>query len=524
MELLYVVELDVRASDSTGGENLNVRERIIRHIADWVSFEHTPHLEYSVFEEAGSVSLRNERGGRADARVTWALEGTTDLNALVVTVRTLITHNGRADFICTVTVGSEEGKISVRLELARESLDGVLAPAGINFFRRPHLLALLLRDPALQCWAGPSRVDGRFNWINPKHTEFVWDAITAEGRLLPFLLVDGSGEGGEILARRAANELGGLAPVLAVDARSQRILDEKLNEVDASIPSGGARLIWPDLSLRHPAFSADQAGLATNLLLRMLSSVSITIRGRNRFLQRAVSAHRSARNRQMALEIAEAKAQGNSSVELSTLTRLNNELKTENDELATWFSQVEEERDRYKAQAAQMVFWRQEAERARQASGLRVPAWADAPELSSHDLTELAHFLEAQSQGAILFTRTALQAWKRAEYPHIDSMRESLIVLTKAAMEYRRLEGRIGMVPDDWFKLEWDLTLASTDKYMSKNGLDKFKFEDNTYSRLPHLKLGDHTSPNEVGRVYFSMDSEGERFIVDHVGLKLYGL
>jgi hypothetical protein len=24
--------------------------------------------------------------------------------------------------------------------------------------------------------------------------------------------------------------------------------------------------------------------------------------------------------------------------------------------------------------------------------------------------------------------------------------------------------------------------------------------------------------------VYFAMDSEGERFIVDHVGLKLYGL
>ena len=45
-----------------------------------------------------------------------------------------------------------------------------------------------------------------------------------------------------------------------------------------------------------------------------------------------------------------------------------------------------------------------------------------------------------------------------------------------------------------------------------------------THSRLPHLKLGDNTSPNEVGRVYFAMDAEGERFIVDHVGLKLYGL
>jgi hypothetical protein len=80
------------------------------------------------------------------------------------------------------------------------------------------------------------------------------------------------------------------------------------------------------------------------------------------------------------------------------------------------------------------------------------------------------------------------------------------------------------MLPDDWFKQEWALTLASTDKYMSKNGLDAFNFEGRPHSRLPHLKLGDHTSPNEVGRVYFAMDSDGERFIVDHVGLKLYGL
>jgi hypothetical protein len=80
------------------------------------------------------------------------------------------------------------------------------------------------------------------------------------------------------------------------------------------------------------------------------------------------------------------------------------------------------------------------------------------------------------------------------------------------------------MVPDDWFKHEWELNLASTDQYMSKQRLDSFDFDGKTHSRLPHLKLGDNTSPNEVGRVYFAMDAEGERFIVDHVGLKLYGL
>lgn len=101
------------------------------------------------------------------------------------------------------------------------------------------------------------------------------------------------------------------------------------------------------------------------------------------------------------------------------------------------------------------------------------------------------------------------QSWKRDDYAQVDLMRDSLVVLAQAAVEYRRQACQLGMTPDDWFKQEWTLTLASTDKYMSRNGLDAFQFEGQTYSRLPHLKLGDYTSPNEVGRVYFAMDSDG---------------
>lgn len=168
----------------------------------------------------GAATLVSDREDRADTRVSWSNEGTPDIGALMATVRTEITRSGRADFICQVTVFTEGDRTALRLELGRESLDGVLAPAGIDFFRRPYLLVLLLRDIDLQCWSGPSRVDGRFNWVNPKHAEFVWEALSTEGRLLPILLVDGSDDRGEQLARKAAGELAGLAPVLAVDARS----------------------------------------------------------------------------------------------------------------------------------------------------------------------------------------------------------------------------------------------------------------------------------------------------------------
>lgn len=524
MELLYVVELDVRPRDGSDLAPADVRHRVKGHLAEWLSFEHSPALEADDFSVHGSVTLVSEREDRSDSRVSWSIEGTHDVSALVLTVRTAISRSGRADFICKATVLTDDDRTAVRLELGRESLDGVLAPAGIDFFRRPYLLALLLRDRDLQCWSGPSKVDGRFNWVNPPHADFVWDALAAEGRLLPILLVDGSDGTGEQLARKAAAELAGLAPVLAVDARSQHLLSDRLEGVGASIPRAGARLVWPDLSLRHPAFTADEAPFAPGRLLRMLSSVSVTVRGVNQLLRRAEVAQRAARNEQIAADLAAARSQGDLSKELEAQARVIEELRQEVDQYDSWFKQVEEERDSYKTQAAQAVYWKQEAQRARQASGLRLTDWAEAPDLDSVDLANLASFLEKQGQGAIVFTRDAHQSWKRDDYPHIDAMRDALIALTKAAIEYRRLGCQLGMLPDDWFKQEWELTLASTDKYMSKNGIDRFTFEGKTYSREPHLKLGDHTSPNEVGRVYFAMDSEGERFIVDHVGLKLYGL
>ncbi|MBY6387327.1 hypothetical protein HG717_25855 [Rhodococcus erythropolis] len=215
---------------------------------------------------------------------------------------------------------------------------------------------------------------------------------------------------------------------------------------------------------------------------------------------------------------------GDLSKEVETQARVIDELKAEVDQYESWFKQVEEERDSYKSQAATAEYWRQEADRARQSSGVRVTEWSEAPDLGPGDLTDLASYLGKQAQGAIVFTNNAHQSWKRDDYPNINVMRDALVALTKAAIDYRRLGCQLGILPDDWFKQEWNLTLAATDKYMRRNKLERFTFDGKTYSREPHLKLGDHTSPNEVGRVYFAMDSENERFIVDHVGLKLYGL
>ncbi len=524
MELLYVVELEVRSAPSAGLTPAAVRDRILTRVAEWLSFEHEPALDSDGFAADGQSVLKSERGDRPDARVRWTTEGDGHVQAISIEVRRAITPSGRADFVCAITVLSVEPDVTFRVELARESLGGVLAPAPIEFFRRPYLLMLLLRDRDLEYWAGPSRVDGRFNWVNRPHADFVWEALSAESRLLPVLLVDGSNEAGESLARRAAGELIGLAPVLAVDGRAQERLDGRLDSIGATIPFDGARLVWPDLSLRHPSFTADLASVAPARLLRMLSSVSVTVRGVNQLQRRATAAQRAARNSELVAELESARAVGDVSREVAAQADIIRKLESEVEQYVAWIQEVENERDDYKTKASSAAYLQQELDLLRRSAGVRTPDWSEAPPLDSFDLTDLAAYLTKHSQGAVVFTRNAHQSWKKDAYPKVNAMREALIDLAKAAVEYRRLGCQLGMVPDDWFKHEWGLNLASSDKFMSKNGLADFDHEGKTYNRLPHLKLGDHVSPNEVGRIYFAMDSEGERFIVDHVGLKLHGL
>ncbi len=525
MELLYVVELEVRpAKTSSVSRVAEVYDRVLSHLVDWLNHEHEDALSVDALAAPNALTLHAVRDDRSDQRVAWTVEGAGEVGALLLAVRTEIRASGRADFICAITVYRDASRVALRIELGRESLDGVLAPAGLDVFRRPYLLLSLLRDRELECRAGTSLVDGRFNWINPGHCEVLWEAMTREGRVLPMLLVDGSKEGGELLAKRCAAELAALAPVVAVDARSLRLLGERLASIDAEVPPGGARLVWPDLSLRHPSFTRDQVAFAPGRLLRLLSSISVTVRGVNGLRQAAAAAQRAARSEQMARELADARAQGDQSLAIAKQTEIIDDLRDHEVQWTSWIETLERERDDYKAQAAQAAYWKQEAERARQASGVRTTDWNEAPELDPVDLTDLARYLEAQAQSAIVFTPAAHRGWKKDDYLHVEVMRKALITLAQTAMEYRRLRAQLGLTPDDWFKQEWDLNLASTDQYMAKNKMDDFEFEGHTYCRQPHLKLGDHTAPNEVGRVYFAMDSDAERFIVDHVGLKLYGL
>ena len=174
----------------------------------------------------------------------------------------------------------------------------------------------------------------------------------------------------------------------------------------------------------------------------------------------------------------------------------------------------------------ELAHWKSEAQRAYQNAankGLEL-SWESCPELSATDLTDLASYLERISDDAIKFTQSALRSWSKSEYPHTETMREALVALARAAVEWKALDRQIGENMKDWLKKKFELNYSPEDEPLRRKNLNKFEYGKKVYLRESHLKLNDHVKPNEVGRVYFSIDNEGLRFIVDHVGLKLYGV
>ena len=48
----------------------------------------------------------------------------------------------------------------------------------------------------------------------------------------------------------------------------------------------------------------------------------------------------------------------------------------------------------------------------------------------------------------------------------------------------------------------------------------RFVFDGRMLDREPHLKIDDHTAPTEVGRIYFALDTDGRRLVVEFFGVK----
>lgn len=528
MDPLYIVDVDVVGKD---GEvplaPKTVFNRLLDHVVEWFNRDAIDALNRASFVGAGAIDHPIQRHGKnVDRHIRWARTGTADVESFQCTVTQELDGAPGANFICEVTLFRSSESAALRIEMGRETIGGLVRPASLGFFRRPGLLRNVLRDASLTCRSQGQVVDGRYQWINPPQAAFI-PKVLAHTQRLPLLLVDGRDDEAQGFGRAAASELAGLAQVVLIDGPSMRLIESALEELDVSVPENGARLVWPALGLRSPDFTDWQIARrnrAISTLLRMVATASVAARGQNHYSRRALESARQFRESVFQHDLAEARAAGDAASEVNTLAARVEELQQESDFWASEAERLEGEVDELRAAKSEAQYWKVQALAAQQSmAGPSGTSWQDAPDLEVNKLDGLAVFLTTVSRDAIVFTANASRSWKQSDYPYVERMGDALVTLAQAAVEWRRSGCKTdGMVIDDWFKIRWDVNMAGTDKGLRKTKGNKFQFDGMDLIREPHLKLDDHVKPNEVGRIYFALDSENQRFVVDHVGTKLY--
>lgn len=487
MDPLYVVEMDVTCEDahaSPGAAFMRIKE----HVVEWLDRD-SGILATDELTRSGSVNLPLNHEHTRTAR--WTTTGTTQVEALALSVMQALGGGSGAAFVCELTVYRDATRTALRIELGRESVGGILAPARINYLRRPGVMRNVLSDQTLLCYAENQRVDGRYIWITEAQVPVLHETLRL--KRLPLLLVDAAADGARDFGGLAARELAGLVQVVLLPPPALRAASVFLEDAGAGLTGHGARLVWPDLAARHPGFSGAQVRSkerTVESLMRMVAPLSVVVRGRNDLQRAASRAVRVAGEEKLRRAIEAARERGDERAELGALRERNESLVQD---VAQWMAEVEQLEEkldnlqRYKAEAE---YWREQAligQAAQQAPGGVV--WADAPELGD-DLDDLARFLEEASQGAIVFTPAAARGWRHSRYPHRESMHDALVTLAQAAAQWREANCSTGgMVMDDWFKTAWSLNFAGTDRGLRQAGLDQFEHDGRQLRREPHLKL-----------------------------------
>jgi hypothetical protein len=96
-------------------------------------------------------------------------------------------------------------------------------------------------------------------------------------------------------------------------------------------------------------------------------------------------------------------------------------------------------------------------------------------------------------------------------------MWRSLRALERIGRLYNEMGAELGVRFDQFAAEQEGLTIALKDRSYENCW---FEYDGDWYERVPHVKIDDAKSPNEAGRIYFALDSEGKRIIVDWFGTK----
>lgn len=525
VELLYAVDLDV---DSPGGSTASDRpvDRLRRHLQNWLSWGTDPVPGEHLLANGEQHAVLDRLGAATKRTATWQVREAGGVWALRVDVRQPLPGLD-AEFVCRVTLGEVDSAASLRVVMGRDTSSQIISAIPLQHLRRPVVLGNVLTDADLRCTSLAQHVTGTPIEAPAPLLPELARAVGASRRL-PLLLIDGAAPGNRGVADETAEQLAGLAQVVVLTDQAA-VAQFGLLMPEAALPVGGARLLWPSLDVRHPQFTVDElrpARRSTLRLLRLIGPFAVAARGRDQLWEEAGRRARDQQTAQLRERVEAAGARGDVQEQVVLLQQQLEAKSRELEEYLDTFGgplDADQQAQDLAAAQANARYWREQYEEVQRSKAVE-PWWERVPDCDGGELEALANHLEQETNGAIVFTPRALTSWRRSAYPFPSAMRDALTVLGRAAQEWHARSGEFGMLPDDWLKITWGVNSAFSDQGLAKKKLHKFTYDGRELDRTPHLKLDDNTTPDRVGRVYFALDQEGWRFVVDHVGLKLYGL
>jgi hypothetical protein len=515
-----------------------------------------------------------EAPGTGDTVVNWwSSQGAT---ARAVEIR--LTHPDGDDptmqWRSTIIVSEIDQMTRVTLRLQRGATVHVLRPGRMEL-RAPAVVMDFMRPP-LMAYAGTLElVPGTKVLQAGEVAGFVADVLTTSGRALPVLVA--SSDVPASFTDALARALAGLVQVVRdanVDA------DDALRDALRAqvVPKGGLRLFWPGFgmpeqrALRNPYWTAIQVReggrggrSVLDQLVRLLAPVStdrvppdpgMMIARRQSLMsvmkrQREREDAQRERARQQRREVqraARAARQAMAGHELPSLYERVEELEDllqlaeEERDSATKRAQdaaanelrIIEESDELLTRAASLgtEIAQLKAENDNLRDNIRAinefDHGSDAAEVEERgdEVTEnvtsweeiAAQLEDLEGPGFRLTERAKECANGKSRYPRPDVMWRALRALERVGRTYNEMGAKIGKRFDEFASEVAGIEVAMQDHIYDDDSW--FEYDDCWYQRLPHVKVDDAKSPNEVGRIYFGLDGEGQRLIVDWFGTK----
>jgi hypothetical protein len=459
----------------------------------------------------------------------WRVVDATDGSAAITMT---LAHPDRLDETIrwrTHLTASHSGAFTrVTVRLAREAMTHLLRPG--SFAMRPPAIIAQLLDTPLRGYAGAIELRAVATRLTSSSAgDYVIDVLQHDGRVLPVVVVaDESAL--RLPAGELARRLVGLAHVAVLtDSAAFDAFAAALPE-GMFVPPGGARIYWPGFGspgdrthhrywtrswLRERRLDAELRRLLSRLSVARVPVDPVPLR-----IQQSMARAAVARLRREVDEAVKAGSEG--SAHLEDLQGRYDKLELEalevlerNDELQEKLKKSEAERESLTARLATTeenlsaaLSWRGEE-----------PADSDEIDEDAEPPDNWSQFAERVNElisPGFQLTERAFRCAEENSYPRPARMWESLERLSRAADAYNARGGAVGDRLADW-ATQFELDIALTDSSYTNT---KFDFEGHELDRLPHVKIDDAVAPNEVGRIYFAIDSPRARFVVDWFGVK----